>query len=193
MQLSDKEIAEALQAGNENVFEQVFRLHYQRLWNYAAGILNDMDEAEEVVQQMFLNVWEKRTVIEISVSFKSYLYRAVHNACLNKLKQNKVRKLYADEQIQTTEEAYEHTSQTILKTELEKQIHNAINALPEQCRLVFKLSRFEEMKYAEIATHLGISVKTVENHMGKALKIMREQLKDYLPVIMLLLPWVFGI
>ena len=90
MQLSDKEIAEALQAGNENVFEQMFRLHYQRLCNYAAGILNDMDDAEEVVQQMFLNVWEKRMTMEISVSFKSYLYRAVHNACLNKLKQKKI-------------------------------------------------------------------------------------------------------
>lgn len=193
MQINDKEIAVALRAGNENVFEQMFRLHYQRLCNYAAGILNDMDEAEEVVQQMFLHIWEKRSEIEISLSLKSYLYRAVHNTCLNRLKQNKVRKLYADEQLQNTDEASEHTSHTILKTELEKQIHKAINTLPEQCRIVFKLSRIEEMKYAEIATHLGISIKTVENHMGKALKLMREQLKDYLPVIMVLCSWVFDV
>lgn len=191
MLISDKEIVAAINTGDENVFEQVFRLHYQRLCNYAAGIVADTDEAEEVVQQIFLNLWEKRMNVEITLSLKSYLYRAVHNACLNKLKQQKVRKLYADEQIKITDEAYEHTSQTILKTELEKQIHNAINTLPEQCRLVFKLSRFEEMKYAEIAAHLGISIKTVENHMGKALRIMREQLKDYLPIIIALMPWLF--
>lgn len=191
MLISDKEIVEALHKSDENVFEQVFRLHYQRLCNYAAGIVADTDEAEEVVQQLFVNVWEKRMTLEITLSLKSYLYRAVHNACLNKLKQQKVRKLYADEHIKNSDEAYEHTSQTIVKTELEKQIHTAINTLPEQCRMVFKLSRFEEMKYAEIATHLGISVKTVENHMGKALRIMREQLKDYLPMIIVLMPWLF--
>ncbi|MEO8148508.1 MAG: RNA polymerase sigma-70 factor [Bacteroidia bacterium] len=192
MLISDQEIVNALHANDEGVFEQVFRFYYQRLCNYACNIVVDMDEAEEIVQQMFLNIWEKRVHLEINISFKSYLYRAVHNACLNRLKQQKVRKLYADEQIQITEPGYEHTSQTILKTELEKQIHNAINKLPEQCRLVFKLSRFEEMKYAEIATHLGISIKTVENHMGKALKIMREQLKEYLPLIIIVFPLLFN-
>ena len=74
---------------------------------------------------------------------------------------------------------------TTFHNELQNQIHVAIESLPEQCRLVFKLSRFEELKYAEIAEQLGISIKTVENHMGKALKIMREQLKDYLTVWLL--------
>ena len=193
MLISDNKIIEALHSGDEIVFEQLFRLHYERLCNYAAAILQDNDDAEEVVQQLFLNVWEKRLTLEIIVSLKSYLYRAVHNACLNKLKQQKVRKLYVDEQMQIADSSYDHTGQFILKTELEKQIHNAINTLPEQCRLVFKLSRFEEMKYAEIATHLGISIKTVENHMGKALRLMREQLKDYLPIIVALMPWIFGI
>lgn len=192
MLLSDQEIVDALHANDKGVFEQAFRFYYQRLCNYACNIVDDMDEAEEVVQQLFLNVWEKRMQIEINTSLKSYLYRAAHNACLNKLKQTKVRKLYADEQIQITGTGYEHTSQTILKTELEKQIDKAINTLPEQCRLVFKLSRFEEMKYAEIATHLGISIKTVENHMGKALKIMREQLKDYLPLIVIVFPFLLN-
>lgn len=191
MLLSDQEIVDALHTSNDKVFEQVFRYYYQHLCNYAVGILNELDEAEEVVQQMFLNVWEKRAEIEITSSLKSYLYRAVHNACLNKIKQQKVRKLYADEQIQITEPVYEHSGEALLKTELEKQIHKAINTLPEQCRLVFKLSRFEEMKYAEIAIHLGISIKTVENHMGKALKIMRVQLKDYLPLIIIIFPFLF--
>ncbi len=188
--ISDNEIVKALHNSNEAVFEQLFKQYYQRLCTYAAGML-DADDAEEVVQQLFLNFWEKRLQLTISVSLKSYLYRAVHNACLNKIKQAKVRQLYAEEHIKTTAPGYEHTSQSLFKTELENQIHKAINTLPEQCRLVFKLSRFEEMKYAEIAEHLGISIKTVENHMGKALRIMREQLKEYLPVIALLLGITF--
>jgi RNA polymerase sigma-70 factor (ECF subfamily) len=188
VQLSDSEIIDSLRTGDEKVFEQLFRYYYQRLCNYACGILNDMDEAEETVQNVFLGVWEKRIVIEITTSLKSYLYRAIHNASLNKIKHGKIRQLYANEYAQQTSPVYEHTTQTVYKNELEKQIHAAINELPEQCRMVFKLSRFEEMKYSEIAEHLGISVKTVENHMGKALKMMRQQLKDYLPIILLLIP-----
>lgn len=188
--ISDNEIVKALRSNDEGVFEQLFKQYYQRLCTYATGML-DGDDAEEVVQQLFLNFWEKRQQLTITVSLKSYLYRAVHNACLNKIKQAKVRQLYAEEHIKTTEPGYEHTSQSLFKTELENQIHKAINTLPEQCRLVFKLSRFEEMKYAEIAEHLGISIKTVENHMGKALRIMREQLKEYLPLIALLLGITF--
>ena len=82
----------------------------------------------------------------------------------------------------------DQASQKITKSELEHQIENAINKLPEQCRMVFKLSRYEEMKYSQIAEHLDISIKTVENHMGKALKLMREYLKDYLIWIILLMP-----
>jgi RNA polymerase sigma-70 factor, ECF subfamily len=74
------------------------------------------------------------------------------------------------------------------QTELKKRIHLAVEALPEQCRMVFKLSRYEQMKYQEIAEQLNISVKTVENHMGKALKLMRERLKDYLPLLIILMP-----
>jgi RNA polymerase sigma-70 factor (ECF subfamily) len=74
-----------------------------------------------------------------------------------------------------------------MASELEAKIYRAMEALPEQCRLVFKLSRFEELKYSEIAEQLNISIKTVENHMGKALKIMREQLKDYLPLLLILM------
>jgi RNA polymerase sigma-70 factor (ECF subfamily) len=80
----------------------------------------------------------------------------------------------------------ESTTRTVMATELETRIHLAMDKLPEQCRLVFKLSRFEELKYGEIAEQLNISVKTVENQMGKALRIMREQLKDYLPLVIAL-------
>jgi RNA polymerase sigma-70 factor (ECF subfamily) len=111
----------------------------------------------------------------------------VRNACLNTIKHEKVKKLYADQEKLAGEPIHEAVSEGLLTTELETRILNAIQVLPEQCRLVFQLSRFEELKYQEIADQLSISVKTVENHMGKALKIMREELKDYLPLFILFL------
>jgi RNA polymerase sigma-70 factor (family 1) len=190
VELND-DLISALQQGDEQVFEKIFKHYYQRLCSYANSILNDMDEAEECVQQMFLNLWEKKSAVTVTVSLKSYLYRAVHNAALNRIKHGKVRQLYADEYVRNTSEVTEHTNLPFEKNELQVQISKAISQLPEQCRMVFKLSRFENMKYQEIADHLGISIKTVENHMGKALKIMREQLRDYLPVIIAIMSWIF--
>lgn len=188
MLTDETQLIGSLKNGDQAAFEKIFKYYYARLCNYAVGIVNDKDEAEEVVQQTMINLWEKRNTLEITTSFKSYLYRAVHNAALNKIRQSKVRQLYAIEKVYDGEGLSEQASHKLIKSELEKQILAAINELPEQCRLVFKLSRFEEMKYAEIASHLDISVKTVENHMGKALKLLRGYLKDYLIWIIVFFP-----
>ena len=172
--------------GDEKAFEALFRNYYPSLCQSANRLLNDPDEAEETVQNVFISLWEKRENMEIQVSVKSYLYRAVHNAALNRIKHRKVRKQYEEEQLAMVSHA-EPASHLSLENELERQIQDAIEGLPEQCRLVFKLSRFEELKYAEIAGRLGISVKTVENHMGKALKVLREKLKDYLVLLIIFL------
>ncbi len=187
MELLDKNIVDALRQGDEQVFETIFRTYYERLCNYANTILNDMDEAEEMVQSAFLTVWEKHDTLEIHTSVKSYLYRAVHNSCLNRVKHFKVRKTYGDSVKNQTELLHDDASQDLIGSELDAIVANAIDSLPDQCRLVFKLSRFENLTYAEIAEQLGISVKTVENHMVKALKVLREKLKDYLPVLIWLL------
>jgi len=186
----DDEVVRALKKGDELMFEKLFKHYYNLLCNYVQRIVTDHDEAEEIVQQTMIKIWERRASMEITVSLKSYLYRAVHNAALNKIRQTKVRNLYAQEQVTLGTGNAEPASHKVLKGELEKEIAVAISLLPEQCRMVFKLSRFEQMKYHEIAQHLGISVKTVENHMGKALKLMREYLKDYLILILALMPWL---
>jgi len=187
LELLDRNIVEALRQGDEQVFETIFRTYYERLCNYANTILNDMDEAEEMVQGAFLTVWEKHDTLEIHTSVKSYLYRAVHNSCLNRVKHYKVRKTYGDSVKNQTELLHDDASQDLVGRELDGIVANAIDSLPDQCKLVFKLSRFENLTYAEIAEQLGISVKTVENHMVKALKVLREKLKDYLPVLIWLL------
>lgn len=145
-----------------------------------------MDEAEETVQNMFVNLWQKREQLEIS-SVKAYCYRAVHNECLNKIKHGKIKMSYADEYKSLAPVKHDSAVKELHAKELGVQIEEAIESLPEQCRAVFRLSRFENLKYTEIAEHLGISVKTVENHMGKALKILREKLRDYLPLLIWLL------
>jgi RNA polymerase sigma-70 factor (ECF subfamily) len=187
LELLDKNIVDALRQGDEQVFETIFRTYYERLCNYANTILNDMDEAEEMVQGAFLTVWEKHDTLEIHTSVKSYLYRAVHNSCLNRVKHYKVRKTYGDSVKNQAELLHDDASRDLIGSELDGIVANAIDSLPDQCKLVFKLSRFENLTYAEIAEQLGISVKTVENHMVKALKVLREKLKDYLPVLIWLL------
>lgn len=183
--LSEQEIIGAIRAGNERIFEETFRKYYQSLCNYANSILKEMDEAEEVVQNLFLSIWEKRSELEISISLKSYLYRAVHNHCLNRIKHLKVREEYQQYAVNFYDASYESVSQTVMKNELETKIEEAIKKLPEQCRLIFQMSRFEELKYHEIAEQLELSPKTVENQIGKALKILRIELAEYLPLIII--------
>ena len=183
--LSEQEIIGAIREGNERIFEEIFRKYYQSLCNYANSILKEMDEAEEVVQNLFLSIWEKRSDLEISISLKSYLYRAVHNHCLNRIKHLKVREEYQQYAVNFYDASYESVGQTVIKNELETKIEEAIKKLPEQCRLIFRMSRFEELKYHEIAEQLELSPKTVENQIGKALKILRVELAEYLPLIII--------
>jgi len=189
--LLEQQVFTALKEGHESAFEMLFKTYYQSLCKYAYSFLNDKDEAEEVVQAAFINVWDKRQAIEIQTSIKSYLYRMVRNSCLNVIKHQKVKKQHAAYEMAGGEPSHEGVSQSVISSELEQKIYEAMKALPEQCRLVFQLSRFEELKYAEIADQMDISVKTVENQMGKALKIMRIQLKDYLPLFLIFMKdWI---
>ena len=192
MKLEDTEILAGLKNSDKQVFEQLFRSCYAPLCNYAAGIVSDEDEAEDIVQQTMITFWEKRETIEITTSVKSYLYRAVHNQALNKLRHDKVRRIYANDMQGFGEQESEPASHNIVQKELQVKIADAIQLLPDQCRTVFKLSRFENLKYQEIANRLGISVKTVENHMGKALRLMRVNLKEYLPICLLWLINLFS-
>ncbi|GAB4018450.1 hypothetical protein GCM10028808_53060 [Spirosoma migulaei] len=183
----EQDILSAIRDGNERAFESVFRQYYAPLCRYARQFLPDSDEAEEEVQAMFLTVWEKRDDLYISVSLKSYLYRAVHNRCLNRIKHASVREEHREHTRYLGEATAESPMQMLLGDELAVLVQQAIKKLPEQCRLAFTLSRFEELTYGEIADQLGISSKTVENQIGKALRILRTELSDYLPIVLVVM------
>ena len=163
----------------------VFRDYYKPLVRYGTTFLKDSDEAEDVVQQVFVSLWEKRSQQDIHTSVRALLYKAVHNACLNRIKHQKVRRVYAEDWKATQEQSA--VTDTVQAKELDEKIHAAIGSMPEQCAKIFKMSRFEQLRYQEIADQLGLSIKTIENQMGKALRIIREELKDYLPLLLLFL------
>ena len=185
MDLLEQNLYVALKEGKETAFEMIFRTYYKSLCNYAYSFLSDKDEAEEVVQSSFLTMWEKRKDMDIQTSFKAYLYRVVRNSCLNVIKHEKIKLQHVSYEMAGGEPTHELVGQSVVASELEQKIYDAMNTLPTQCRLVFQLSRFEELKYQEIADQLSISIKTVENQMGKALKLMRVQLKEYLPLFLI--------
>lgn len=168
------------------LFERVFKEHFKSLHAYAGSILRDSDEAEEVVQNVFYKLWEKKEKIDEIQSVQAYLYRSVYNECMNFVKHEKVKQNYEAHAVHHGNIASSAVDNAETK-ELEERIGNALNDLPEQCRTIFQMSRFEELKYREIADKLGLSVKTIENQMGKALKILRTKLADYINVVWLLL------
>jgi len=169
----------ALRRGDEAAFEGIFRQWYEPLCGYASRLTDgDLDEAEDLVQQVFVKLWERREQLDIAWSLKGYLYKTVHNTALNRLRTAKTHSRYLDFNAAQLEK--EHTPPDFAVGELAERIQNALEKLPPQCRHIFELSRFEELKYREIADQLGISIKTVETQMGKALRLLRFQLAEYL-------------
>lgn len=172
----------------EDFFEQIFKAHFKGLHTYACTLIKDPVMGEEMVQSVFVRLWEKKEALEIRENIAGYLYRSVHNECLNYAKHRKVRLAYQSYVLRRHDpHDQEKASEKITTGELERRLEAAILELPEQCRLIFRLSRSEELKYREIADKLGLSVKTVENQMGKALKLLRLKLADLLPFMVMVL------
>ena len=183
MELNEAGTISLLAKRDEKIFEQVFKTHFKNLHAYAFTIVKDEILAEELVQNIFYKLWDRSEKLTISAPIASYLYRAVYNECLNHLKHMKVRSAYQSHALREMTGQTDSSSKKLMLKELESKLDQALQELPEQCRTVFQLSRFEDLKYREIAEKLNISPKTVENQMGKALKILRSKLLDFLPMI----------
>lgn len=175
-----------LRANPVGMYEDAFKTHFKGLHAYAYTIVKDDMTAEEMVQNVFYKLWKNRETIEITQSMASYLYRSVYYESLNYLKHQKVRSAY-ETYAKSNAGNGDNASERLKLRELQVKLDEALKELPEQCRTIFQMSRFEELKYMEIADKLGLSVKTIENQMGKALRLLRDKLKDFLPSLILLL------
>lgn len=181
---NQQDIIRQIQNGDESVFEKIFRSHYPGMCGYALKYLGDVEQAEEIVQDVFFNYWNKKEVLDIVSSLEAYLYRAVRNSCLNYLKHLKVKAQYVAVQEGASKNVTSGESDAMVELELQQKIDECVANLPVERQKIFRLSREEGMKYKEIAEQLNLSIKTVEAQMGKALKYLRENLAEYLPLIL---------
>lgn len=177
--------------GDRNSFKSIFQEYYQPLCHLSIQYLEDEEEAKGVVQEAFVKLWEIRQNLEPDSNIRNFLFTLVKNSCLNLLKRRQIL-LRHHEKIRRLEMHFQYESLARMGddylefNELKEKIDIAIRKLPEHCRVVFEMSRFEELKNREIAEKLGVTQKTVEAHLTKALKILRRELKDYLPLLAVL-------
>ena len=176
---SERDLQQRIRAGDERAFDSVFRTHYAHLVRMAESVLRERAIAEEIAQEVMLELWRRRESLEIEQTFAAYLIRSTRNRALNHLRHQRIASREAA--IAATES---HSSpsaeEEVLGIELQSVVRNAIDALPDKTREVFQLSRERGLKYAEIASVLDISVKTVEKRMGQALSELRERLAPWL-------------
>jgi len=168
-------------------FETLFKSHYSELCAYANKYLNDLAAAEETVQSLFVKLWETKEQIAFQKSVRAYLFTAIRNACFNQIRHIKIREEYKEYNKKEMEKNTYTVNDEYQAIELEQEIRRSIDRLPEGRRRIFILSRFEGLKYKEIAEKLKISIKTVENQMGSAIKHLKNDLAEYLTVFILLI------
>lgn len=182
--ITDEVLFEKIQAGDVKAFDILFMRYYPLLCAYAKQFV-DFDDGQEIVQDVMVWFWENSSMQVIESSPKNYLFRAVKNRCLtlinrNELKQRVVSSMYENQQSQ-----YEDPDFYIVE-ELTRNIENALSRLPETYREAFEMNRFQSMTYNEIAEKLNVSSKTVDYRIQQALKLLRVELKEYLPLLMAL-------
>jgi len=170
---------------DEDAFRSLFLDYFSSLCVFAHRYIDDWETCEDVVQDTFYKIWKNRKGLEISTSGRNFLITSVRNGCIDYLRKKETEILWQQKEL-LNKTAY-ITEDIYSTTELEEMLNSALKRLPENVRLVFEQSRFEGKTYADIAAEQSISVKTVEAYMTKALKQLRIDLKDYLPLILLFL------
>jgi RNA polymerase sigma-70 factor, ECF subfamily len=195
MDILEKRILTDLKYGSKKAFEYVFKTYYDPLMKYAEEILKNRDQAEDVIENLFVIIWEDRKLLDIHTSFRSYLYRSTYNACMNVIRKRKSESKYRDFFTHHTNFLKTHDYGSLsypltglIEKEINSEISNIIDKLPPQCKKIFLMSRSDNLTHQEIAEELGISVNTVKCHIMNALKVLQVALKDLMIVLILLLP-----
>jgi RNA polymerase sigma-70 factor (ECF subfamily) len=176
--IRDTEIIRRIRNGDVGQFESLFRSSYVSLVRYGRTLIKDDDTAEEIVQDLFFRLWQDKEKLQIESSLNGYLFRSVHNRCLHYIEHNKVVARHAEEMSYQQEESQESPSDILNYKELQEKIARILEKLPARCGQIFTMSRFDGLKYTEIAEKLSVSIKTVEANMGRALKEFRKELSQ---------------
>lgn len=179
-------LVEKVRQGDRNAFNELYKKYYISLCSYASLLL-EKDEVEDVVQDVFLNIWQHRTSLDSSLSFQGYLLRSVYNTSLNIIKhKNYSRDYHSAYKNEIEQMSYlfynpdtNETIQQLYNEDLRHKLEEAIQSLSPKCQEVFRLSYVDRMSGKEISAQLGVSLSTVENHMYAALKQLRNKLKQY--------------
>lgn len=174
--IRDTEIIRRIRNGDTGQFESLFRSSYVSLVRYAKTLIKDHDTAEEIVQDLFFKLWQDREKLNIESSLNGYLFRSVHNRCLHHIEHARVVERHAEEVSYRQTESQESPSDILNYKELQEKVARILEKLPDRCGKIFTMSRFEGLKYTEIAEKLSVSIKTVEANMGRALKEFRKEL-----------------
>ncbi|MDH3709659.1 MAG: RNA polymerase sigma-70 factor [Cyclobacteriaceae bacterium] len=175
----DQDLLDLFWKDDRRGLEILFKSHYQGLYQFVFIITRNKPLAEDIVQEVFINLWGVRHNLQRNTRFKPYLYRACKNLALNKLKSAHRIQFNSDE-IPEIPDNQASITEILANQQLEQYLHEVVKALPPKRQLIFQLSRFQQMSYREIADHLDISVKTVENQMSAALRTIRKQLEKFL-------------
>ncbi len=178
--MSDRELLERLRRGDASAFDAIFRAWYAPLVGTAERMLRDRAVAEELVQDVMLELWRRRETLAPDGSPQAYLFQATRNRVLNHLRHRRIEQR-SEPEVRAESSSPPNADAPLGEEELAVAVQRAVQSLPDRCREVFELSRVHGLKYAEIARELGISVKTVEAQMGKALRTLRERLAPWLP------------
>lgn len=160
-------------------FEQLFHRYKKKLYYFSLKYIDDTFDAEELVQTVFINLWEHRKSLDESRSVKNYLYKSAVNLIYNNLKRKAVRRNYVNQELSKPEKCVNQTYEQIFYNELEKKIDNILLSLPPQQQKIINFSRFDGLSHEEIAKKLELSVRTVENQIYRATKVLKKQLKAY--------------
>ncbi|TKG95878.1 RNA polymerase sigma-70 factor [Puteibacter caeruleilacunae] len=194
MNVQERKLLNALKQRDLKAYEELFFKYHGRLVLFANKFTGDMQIAKDIVQDAFLTLWDKADHLTINESVKSYLFQSIRNGCLNYNRHLQIRdaahKDIGTVALQADRELFFQSDDpymSLLEKEMEQKIAEVIERMPEKCRVVFKMSRQEYKKNKEIAQELGISVKMVEKHISKALSILRQDLSDYMVVVLTLL------
>lgn len=176
----DQQWAEQIREGNRRAFEKLFRAYVDPLYAFAAEHVDNRSAAEDIIQDVFCDLWDRRSDWEPEGTVKAYLYRAVRNTALDRLDRRQVREDWKEEEKEEGRPRFgADPADALRQDELRQAMEGAVKDLPRQQKLVYRLAHRHGLSYREIASALGIARKTVENHMGRALRSLRSQLAEH--------------